>query len=115
MAVIFLRVRNFFGWLFILGAGAVFVMVAINGSPTARQVFVYTWTWFLLLGGLVHTVETNLKSVGWSGDANTLRQLTKVPRGIWGGLWWLATIAALVYGGGVLAGVVDPLIGSHLR
>ncbi|MEV4617228.1 M50 family metallopeptidase [Asanoa sp. NPDC049573] len=115
MAVIFLRVRNLFGWLFILAAGTLFVMVAVNGSPTARQVFVYTWTWFLLLGGFVHTVETNLKSVGWSGDASALRKLTKLPRGFWGGLWWLATIAALLYGGGLLIGVIDPPIGSHLR
>jgi hypothetical protein len=115
MAVVFLQVRNVFGWLVILVAAFFFVLVALKGSPTARQVFVYTWTWFLLLGGLVHTVETNVKSVGWSGDANSLRELTKVPRGIWGALWWLATIAALVYGSGVLAGVIDPPIGTHLR
>ncbi|GIF49925.1 peptidase M50B-like protein [Asanoa ferruginea] len=83
MAVVLLRVRNLFGRLVILVAGSLFVLVALKGSPTTRQVFVYTWTWFLLLGGFVHTVETNVKSVGWSGDANSLRELTKLPRGIW--------------------------------
>jgi hypothetical protein len=59
----------------------------------------------------LHTVQDNRKSTGWSGDAGHLRKMTKVPRGFWSLLWWLATLAALIYGGGVLLGVIDPLLG----
>jgi hypothetical protein len=110
MAVVLLQMRSVFGWLAVLGTGVLFWMVVHYGNPTGRVVFVYTWVWFLLLGGFISTVETNLSRDGWSVDAGILRKITRIPRGIWGGLWWLATLAALIYGGGVLFGAIDPLI-----
>jgi hypothetical protein len=112
MALIFLQIRNVFGWLAVLVAGFCFVLVVRYGTPTGRLVFVYTWVWFLLLGGFVQTVQYNISRHGWSADAGILRDLTKLPRGFWGMLWWLSTLAALVYGGGVLLGAIDPLVGA---
>ena len=40
-----------------------------NVPSTGRTVFVYTWVWFLLLGGFIQAVQMNLKSSGWSTDA----------------------------------------------
>jgi hypothetical protein len=110
MVLIFLRIRTVFGSLATIAAGSLFFMVGHYGTITGRTVFVYTWVWFLLLGGFIQAVQTNLKSAGWSGDAGILRELTKLPRGLWGLLWWFATLAALVYGGGVLIGAIDPLL-----
>ena len=112
LVVIFLQVRNVFGWLAVVVAGFLFFMVGHYGTPTGRTVFVYTWVWFLLLGGFVHTVQYNVRSLGWSADAGILRDLTKLPRGLWGLLWWLATLVALAYGGGLLLGVIDPVLGG---
>lgn len=108
--VLFLQVRNLFGWLAILIAGFFFFLVAWYGTREGRTVFAYTWIWFLLFGGFIHTVAHNVTMVGWSVDAGLLRDLTKLPRGLWGMLWWLATLAALVYGGGILLGAIDPLL-----
>ena len=110
LVVIFLQVRNVFGWFAVIVAGLVFFMVGHYGTATGRTVFVYTWVWFLLLGGFVHTVRYNISSTGWSADAGILRDLTKLPRGLWGLVWWLATLAALGYGGGLLLGLVDPVL-----
>jgi len=110
MVVVFLQIRNVFGSLAVIAAGYLFYVVAHYGTVTGRTVFAYSWVWFLLLGGFVHTVQYNVKRQGWSGDAGILRDMTKLPRGFWGMLWWLATLAALIYGGGVLLGVVDPLL-----
>jgi hypothetical protein len=110
MALILLQIRNVFGWIAVLVTGFVFWMVVHYGTPTGRQVFVYTWVWFLLLGGFVQNVQYNISRHGWSADAGILRDLTRLPRGFWGALWWLTTLAALIYGGGVLFGAVDPLI-----
>jgi fatty acid desaturase len=82
------------------------------GTVSGRTVLAYAWVWFLLLGGFIQTVQYNGTQQGWSADASNLRELTKLPRGFWGMLWWLATLAALVYGGGVLLRVIDPLL-SH--
>lgn len=110
MAVVLLQIRSVFGWFAVPVMGLLFWMVVHYGSATGRQVFVYTWVWFLLLGGFVSTARRNLARHGWSGDAGLLRTMTHVARGFWGLLWWFATLAALVYGGGVLFGVIDPVI-----
>jgi hypothetical protein len=110
LAVIFLQIRNVFGWVAVLVVGVFFFMVVHYGTQTGRMVFVYTVTWFLLLGGFMHTVQYNMKNLGWSADAGILRDATRLPRGLWGLLWWLATLAALIYGGGLLLGAIDPLL-----
>lgn len=110
LVLILLQTRNFFGWISVIVTGGLFFMVVHYGTPTGRMVFVYTLTWFLLLGGFIHTVQYNLKYAGWSADAGSLRDMTKIPRGFWGLLWWLATLAALVYGGGVMVGAIEPVL-----
>jgi hypothetical protein len=111
IALIFLQIRNPFGALAVIAAGFLFYLVVRYGTVSGQTVFAYTWVWFLLLGGFIHTVVDN-RSGGWSGDANFLRDLTHLPRGFWGMLWWLVTLAALVYGGGVLLGLIDPLLSN---
>jgi hypothetical protein len=106
MVVIALQIRNLFGWVAVTVAGLLFYLVIHYGSATGRLVFAYTWTWFLLLGGFLHTAQTNMKYTGWSGDGALLRGMTGLPKGFWGLLWWLATLAALVYGGAVLFGAI---------
>jgi peptidase M50B-like protein len=110
IAIVFLQMRNVFGFLAVFAAGFLFYLVVRYGTVGGRTVFAYAWVWFLLLGGFIHTVQYNLRRNGWSADAVSLRDMTNLPRGFWGMLWWLVTLAALVYGGGVLLGLIDPLL-----
>ncbi len=32
-----------------------------------------------------------------------------IPTSLWRAIWWLASMAALIYGGGVLFGLIDPV------
>ncbi|MFC0531773.1 M50 family metallopeptidase [Phytohabitans kaempferiae] len=106
LAVILLQMRNAFGVLAVVVAGFFLVMLVHNASPDLRAVCAYTLVWFLLLGGFFSALQWNRRSVGWSSDAGILRELTRLPMGFWGILWWLLTLAALIYGGGILFGAI---------
>jgi hypothetical protein len=120
LLVILLQIRNLFGAVAVVVAGFFFYLVAHYGTPTGRTVFAYTWVWFLLLGGffdvlVLQGVRRDLKSQGHKDaghDAAHLRDKTKLPAALWVGFWWLATLAALIYGAGILFGVVDVVPGS---
>ncbi|MDQ7907011.1 M50 family metallopeptidase [Phytohabitans sp. ZYX-F-186] len=107
LGAVVLQMRKFFGIAAVAVAGFFLIMIVRNATPTAREVCAYTLIWFLLFGGVIQNMEDNRKSVGWSGDGASLRDYTKIPKGFWGMLWWLATLAALGYGGGILVGAID--------
>jgi hypothetical protein len=113
MVLILLQMTNVFGFLAVVVFGFLTFMVAHYGTPLGRAVTAYTWIWFLLIGGVVQTVQTNLKKTGWSGDGKLLRDMTKLPSGFWGVLWWLATLAAFGYGAALLLGLVEPVLSGR--
>jgi hypothetical protein len=116
LVVVFFQIRNLFGWMTVLIGGFLLFMIGRYGTPTGRTVFVYAWVWFLLLGGVLSNALTNT-APGWSGDAGNLRerlsfkfllwQVHPFPAGLWGLLFWLATLAGFLYGAGILVGLVD--------
>ncbi|GAB7047197.1 M50 family metallopeptidase [Catenuloplanes indicus] len=105
LIITFVQMRNFFGFFIVGLYGTLFFLLARHGSPGVRALSAYTLVWFLLLGGVIHTALSNLKA----GDSTNLRKMTMIPAGFWGAFWWLATLAALVYGAGVLLGFIDPV------
>jgi Peptidase M50B-like len=109
VVLILFQIRNMFGWFAVVVLGCVLFLVGRYGTATGRAVFAYTWVWFLLLGGFVQNALHNV-GPNWSGDANNLRKWAKLPRGFWGLLFWLVTLAGMIYGGGILLGAIDPLL-----
>ncbi len=107
LAVIFVRMNSHLGIFVTALWGAIFFLVVRHGSPDVRALAAYTWIWFLLIGGVVHTFRRNFGG-NRSADSGFLRDLTKVPQALWCLLWCLATAAALVYGGGIIFHLVDP-------
>ncbi|MET7397871.1 M50 family metallopeptidase [Dactylosporangium sp. NPDC005572] len=98
---------SFYTRFAIIAIGAVIVMVMRKASDGQEAFFAYTWIWFLLFGGFIHVLAfQNLRHAGpdKSSDAYVLRQLTFLPASLWSGLFWLASLTALVYGGGILLG-----------
>jgi hypothetical protein len=94
---------NLLGFVTSVATGAIVVMVLKYGSPGQETLFAYTWIWFLLFGGFGHVIAV----LSGSGDAHELRAMTFLPVSLWSGFFWLTTLGALVYGGGVLLGVVN--------
>jgi len=97
-----LQMKNVVGGVAAVATGAVIFLVLRYGSPDGRTFFAYTWVWFLLFGGFGHVVMS-----GWHrGDAGILRKKTWVPVMLWSAFFGTATLAGLVYGAGILLGLV---------
>ncbi len=97
-----IQMGNILGGLAAVGTGAVVILVLRYASTEGRTFFAYVWIWFLLFGGVGHVVAS-----GWrSGDAGELKRLSLLPATIWSGFFGLATLAALVYGAGILLNLV---------
>ena len=107
LAVTLLMVRNWYGVLAVLiTAGRIFAVISFASPGPARAAFAYAVAWFLLFGGVRPVAElarTRTRQVrlppgrrlasGRPGpgmsDADQLAWLTRVPAGVWVGLFAL--------------------------
>lgn len=90
--------RSAFGITVALGFGFGVYLVARYAPVGAAVALAYAMAWFLLLSG-VGVVLSHGRS---AGDAIILRQLTRMPRGLWAGLWLIGSALALIAGGRML-------------
>ena len=114
-----LMVRNWYGMLTVLLTGGSLFAVSWLAGPALRAGFAYGVVWFLLFGGLRPVAElarTRTRGVrlppgrrlaaGRAGtgvsDADQLAALTRIPRGLWVGLFALVAVGALVLGARLL-------------
>jgi len=110
LALALLSTTNWFGWVGIVIAGAVIVLVIRYATGGERTFFTYTWIWLLLFGGVadVVTMQALRKKGGKIVDLGVLRKSTYVPMSLWSGFYWLFSVVVMVVGGGVLLGVLQP-------
>ncbi|MGW4941392.1 M50 family metallopeptidase [Actinoplanes sp. NPDC004185] len=101
LAVILLKMRNPLSITVAIGTGFVLYWVARYWSDPAQLAFAYSWVWFLLMGS-----TRKITDLFWAthkgsatSDAAVLQRLTLLPDVLWLGVFWLATMSALVYGG----------------
>jgi hypothetical protein len=101
LAFLLFRMGNPLGFVAVIGTGVVLWYVATHWSNSAQLAFCYSWVWFLLMGG-TRTIPALFWAVHWGdsgSDAAVLQGLTKLPDIFWLTVFWLASMAALVYGG----------------
>jgi hypothetical protein len=90
--------RNGFGLAAVSLTGVGIYLVA-RYAPAGGQIAVaYGIAWFLLVSG----IRVVLLHGRDAGDAIALRELTRLPRGLWAAIWLAGTAAALVLGGQLL-------------
>jgi hypothetical protein len=77
-----LLVRNSFGVFSVLVSGSLIVLILWHGSPELQTIAAYALSWFLLLSG----VRFVFMDGSGAGDADSLRKLTHIPRGLLPGL-----------------------------
>jgi hypothetical protein len=115
LVLLLLNVANLFGFLVVLLLGALVLLVLYETSLTVQTVFAYTWVWLLLIGGFRDSIELHRLRLGIrrrgqrdrETDAYRLfRHFLLVPPIIWVGVFWLATLAALLFGAAILLGMV---------
>jgi hypothetical protein len=98
-------VRNAYGILTLLVTGAVVVAVSIYANADTQAVFGHVATWFLLFGGVRPVSELwreRRRLRAPSTDADQLARLTRVPGGVWVGVFGVCTVAALLAGAWLL-------------
>src|SRR5215471_16957281 len=101
LAALAIAVRNAYGLLAVLVTGAAVAVVLWRASTLAEYVFGYALTWFLLFGGVRPVLElqrTRRRRRGGHTDADQLAALTRVPAGLWVGVFALVALGALALG-----------------
>lgn len=94
-------IRNWYGVIAVLVTGGVVFVVSWYASPQVQAAFAYAGVWFLLVGGVRPIFELGgqrRRGRARDSDVDQLGTLTHVPAGLWLGLYFLATTAALVFG-----------------
>jgi Peptidase M50B-like len=105
LAAMLVMVRNLYGALVLIVAGAAVVAISFYGSPGLQAGFGYGLTWFLLLGGVRPVVELwrqRHDPWGRASDAAQLARLTHLPVLVWTGIFGLVSLGALIAGGYLL-------------
>ena len=105
LALMLLKIRNWYGLWSVLVCGAAVVAVTWWTSPQTQSAFAHTVTWFLLLAGPRAVVELHRGRRGGrdrASDADQLGRLTGIPAVVWVGLFALVTLGALAAGTVVL-------------
>ncbi|MGW1377299.1 M50 family metallopeptidase [Streptomyces sp. NPDC002446] len=103
-----IMIRNAYGVLTVVLAGAAFVLVSWLTTAAVQAAFAYAVVWFLLLGGVRPPFELQGKRRRGSGgdsDPDQLARLTNVPAAVWLGLFHVVTLCSLIGGGRWLLGV----------
>ncbi|GAB2609495.1 membrane protein [Paractinoplanes abujensis] len=103
VAILLLMVRNFFGLIAVPLTGAALWAVAMRGTPEHQLVFAYIWVWFLLMGGVRQIPELyRAWTTGAEADTGVLSTHTGLSSAFFVALFWLGSMAALLYGGVLL-------------
>jgi hypothetical protein len=104
LAVMLLAVRGVLGLLLVPALAVVLYQVATKVEPSTQALFAHVWTWFLLISAVQRMIlfmrTANYDVPG--NDAAALSAQTLLPRALWGLLLLAGTMAALVWGGGML-------------
>jgi hypothetical protein len=95
--VLFLLGRSF-GMLSVPIAIGLLYLILRHSHTTTETVAAYIVAWLLLLSGLATAIRHGLHS----GNADSLRSRTHVPRLLWSLLWLAGTLIALLIGGKLL-------------
>lgn len=95
--------RNAYGVLTVVIAGAAFFLVSWLTAPDVQAAFAYAVVWFLLLGGVRPPFELQGKrrrsGNRVDSDPDQLARLTHVPAAVWLAFFHVVTVCSLMGGG----------------
>lgn len=109
LAVIFLAMRNGYGFFALAATTGAVLAVSWRASAEVQAIFGYTAAWFLLLGGVRPVFELRGRRRRTS-DADMLANLTRVPSAVWITGFAIITLALLALGAKLLV----PDVPHHL-
>ena len=123
LAVMLVQIRNFFGFLAVIGVGVALGLVSWFLPPDLQAALAYLLTWMLLLAAPKPVLELigqrrrprTRPSVGHTAprsDVDQLAALTRTPAWAWLGLFLVANLAGLALGISLLLPALAELIMS---
>lgn len=103
LAVLLLKVRNWYGVLSILVTGGIVFAVSWFGTDTTQAVLAYLAAWFLLLAAVRPVIELQRNRAHEpNSDADQLAHLTRIPGLLWVLAFGAIALCALGFGGRLL-------------
>ncbi|MET7760616.1 M50 family metallopeptidase [Streptomyces sp. NPDC005393] len=108
LAAMLVMIRNAYGVLTVVTAGAAFFLVSWLTKPDIQAAFAYVVVWFLLLGGVRPPFELQRKrryGGAHDSDPDQLARLTDVPAVAWLLLFHVVSLCSLIGGGRWLLGL----------
>lgn len=107
-ALMLLLIRNLYGLWVVLVTGVGVAVLSWTATPQILSIAAYLMVWSLLLVAPRAVVELQRsrrrKRHSTRSDADQLAGLTRVPAGLWIGVFWIVSVACLVGGGWLLLG-----------
>lgn len=101
LVAMLVMIRNAYGVLTVLVAGAAFLLVSWLADSDVQAGFAYAVVWFLLFGGLRPVFELQSKrrhGQAPDSDADQLARLTRVPAAVWVFLFFAVAVCCLLGG-----------------
>ena len=105
LAAMLLQVRNVYGFVVVLAVAGGVLALSWSGSAALQTGLATLLTWLLLVAAPKPVVElARQHRAGRAGhsDAGQLARLTRVPAGVWIGLFGLLNVLGLAVGAGLL-------------
>jgi hypothetical protein len=105
LAAMLLQIRNLYGFVVVLGVAAGVLALSWYGSAALQTAVATLLTWLLLVAAPKPVVElARQHRAGRAGhsDAGQLARLTRLPAGLWIGVFGLLSVAGLAVGAALL-------------
>jgi hypothetical protein len=115
LALLLLQIRNVYGFLVVVAAGAGLAVLTWYASPTLQTAAAVLLTWLLLLAApkpVVELAHQHRAGRASHSDAGQLHRLTRLPVALWLGVFGLLNLGGLVLGAVLLVPALGTLIGS---
>jgi hypothetical protein len=105
LALLLLQIRNFGGFLVVLGCGAALLAVSWYLPATAQSTLGYLLTWILLIASpkpVLELIAARRRGRARHSDADQLARLTPVSGGMWAVIFLIMNSAGLILGTSLL-------------
>src|SRR5512132_734292 len=112
LALLLLQIRNFYGFVVVVGAAVVLILVSWYLPATMQSGLAYVLPWTLLLAApkpVLELIQQRRAGRAPHSDADQLAQLTRVPASLWAGGFLVVNCAGLILGAVLLLPVLAEL------
>jgi hypothetical protein len=105
LALMLLQIRNFYGLLVVVGAGAALAAISWYLTAPAQSTIAYLITWVLLIAApkpVLELARQRRRGQGVRSDVDQLARLTAIPALAWTGFFLVANLVGLGVGAALL-------------